>query len=73
MDELRRVLFGGPCCFCGYNGSGFFNVKTHRANCPYHDVGGLVEREQYLIKKIRERKLRIIPGVFEGIEDYYKE
>lgn len=40
MDELLNA----PCVFCGYNGAGYWQAKSHLKSCPWHTVGGFDDR-----------------------------
>lgn len=46
----REELTSAPCIFCGYNSSGYYQKGTHGENCPWHEIGGLYEREKNLPK-----------------------
>jgi len=43
-------LLEAPCCFCGYNGQGYWQTRTHAIECPWYSVGGSKERENFLPK-----------------------
>ena len=36
----KRLAEQAPCAFCGYNGEGFYQVRTHGKNCPWYALGG---------------------------------
>ncbi len=41
-DSLNLTdLLEAPCIFCNYNGSGYYQEKTHNLGCPWRDIGGL--------------------------------
>lgn len=33
-----------PCRYCGYNGSGYYQPRTHKFHCKWYHIGGMVER-----------------------------
>jgi hypothetical protein len=37
-------FLNAPCGVCGYNGAGYWQRRTHDRDCPWHYVGGAVER-----------------------------
>ena len=41
----ERDLLDAPCAFCGYNRNGYWQEGTHPPGCPWHGIGGKVERE----------------------------
>lgn len=43
-QDTRWHLLDAPCLWCGYNGAGYFQTGTHSENCPWHNVGGAMER-----------------------------
>lgn len=49
MAAKLSDLLEAPCCFCKYNGPGYFQKHTHEKDCPWHDIGGMDEREKELI------------------------
>ena len=53
--DLR--LLEASCLFCGYNGTGYWQAGTHAEGCPWHHVGGIVERAERL------------PGVVAALRD----
>jgi len=71
MKNLNRIL-EAPCCFCGYNGKGYFQAETHKEECPFYSIGGLYERIDFLVKCAKEKRLKIIFGVHD-VDEYYKE
>lgn len=72
MDAKLSDLLEAPCCFCKYNGPGYFQKYTHEKDCPWHDVGGMDEREKELIMFARQGRLRIqFPTT--DVEKYYTE
>jgi hypothetical protein len=48
-----KYLLDSPCVFCGYCAAGFYQPNTHKPNCPWRSVGGLVEREESVRTAIR--------------------
>ena len=37
-------LLSAPCKWCGYNGSEYWQTKTHSDECPWYGVGGKADR-----------------------------
>jgi len=64
-------LLAAPCIFCGYNGPGYYQAKTHKKHCYWYYVGGLQEREFAFVKAAEERRIHIFPKDH-NIEEYYK-
>ena len=38
-------LFAAPCLWCNYNGPGYLQTGTHEPWCPWHGIGGEIERK----------------------------
>lgn len=54
MDKLKYILTKqAPCFWCGYNGSGFFQKRTHEKWCPWYCVSGGEERADLVLEAIR--------------------
>lgn len=58
-----------PCVFCGYNGRGFFQAGTHHEDCPWHNIGGVLDRYEALddmpvdlIKQVKQLRDLIAEG-----------
>ena len=65
-------LLGAPCVFCGYNGPGYYQAKTHKKHCYWYHVGGREEREFAVVKAATERRIRILSH-YHDVEEYYKD
>lgn len=52
MSEPREIVdepeLYGPCRWCGYNGEKYWQAKTHDKTCPWHRIGGEINREMML-------------------------
>ena len=49
MKRRRHDVLGAPCIFCGYNGVGYWQGKTHSKECPWYETGGGYERKEALL------------------------
>ncbi len=47
MSEIDTLL-DAPCAICGYSGPLYWQRESHSRDCPWHYVGGAVERERAL-------------------------
>lgn len=45
MSERPELDLEAPCQWCGYNGAGYWQAKTHEPQCPFRFMGGRAERE----------------------------
>jgi len=76
MDKLKyKLVEEAPCFWCGYNGAGFFQTHTHKAHCPWYNIGGAENRKNRVLDVIcmhwaHVRLYRIAPL---DVEEYYKE
>jgi hypothetical protein len=43
--QIDKIL-EAPCIFCGYNGSGYWQLHTHKKSCPFFEIGGKEERSE---------------------------
>lgn len=43
-DAALGLILKSPCLWCGYNGEGYWSLRTHAESCPWHEVGGEMER-----------------------------
>lgn len=59
MVTRLSILLESPCCFCGYNGPGYYQPKTHEIHCPWYFIGGLEERMKGLISMARKGLLQV--------------
>lgn len=48
-----------PCQYCGYNGEGYYQAKTHEPYCRWYTVGGQLERAKILMKSEEWAALKI--------------
>jgi hypothetical protein len=55
-QDIDRLI-GSPCFFCGYNGAGYYQAKTHREGCPWHSIGGREARNSALLKVLEGKNL----------------
>ena len=46
MDAKEEL--DAPCRWCGYNGSGYWQSGTHADGCPWHHIGGELQRVNIL-------------------------
>ena len=58
LFELYEIL-DAPCCFCGYNGPGYYQAHTHSENCPFYEIGGGEERKHALVVWGKKRMLGV--------------
>ena len=72
MVKLTNFLLNAPCCFCGYNGPGYWLKETHEIHCTWYHIGGKDERIEYIYKAAKERRIRIFPQAHD-IEEFYQE
>jgi len=47
MNDLAKLL-ESPCMCCRYNGEGYWQPGTHKENCPFHTIGGLENRVDFV-------------------------
>jgi hypothetical protein len=52
-------LLSAPCGFCGYNGPGYWQPHTHAAACPFYEVGGKMEREEFFVELVRKKMFHL--------------
>jgi hypothetical protein len=43
-DAALKLILAAPCLWCGYNGQGYWSLRTHAEECPWHEIGGETER-----------------------------
>lgn len=43
INEREQVV-AAPCIFCGYDGGGYWQDHTHSKDCPFYEIGGVMER-----------------------------
>lgn len=62
--SCKEPLLAAPCIFCQYSGLGYWQIRMHELNCPWHNVEGSKARERLLRKVIIEQNgiLRVIGG-----------
>jgi hypothetical protein len=58
-NEVVTALLDAPCVFCGYKSYGYFQEGTHAKSCPWHSVGGEVERKGQLRAAVQEQAAEI--------------
>ena len=44
-----------PCQWCGYNGTGYWQARTHKPQCPWFVMGGAAERN-HILHTINDRQ-----------------
>lgn len=63
---LSRVghseMLNAPCIFCGYDGRGYWQARTHGGDCPWHSVGSYTERASALAGLVASRIDRPTPA-----------
>lgn len=42
-----------PCKWCGYDGEGYWQARTHAESCPWHGLGGAEDRAAALFEGTR--------------------
>uniref|UniRef100_A0A6M3KX25 Uncharacterized protein n=1 Tax=viral metagenome TaxID=1070528 RepID=A0A6M3KX25_9ZZZZ len=52
MKRRRHDVLDAPCIFCGYNGVGYWQGKTHSKECPWYETGGGYERKVRLLSAL---------------------
>ena len=52
MKRRRHDVLGAPCIFCGHNGVGYWQGKTHSKECPWYETGGGYERKVRLLSAL---------------------
>ena len=72
MGKLEEKFSEAPCCFCRYNGPGFFQAKTHKMSCPFYHVGGKDERIEFVIKALNEFRVQVYPNQVD-VDKYYRD
>lgn len=55
-NALNEIM--SPCKFCGYNGSGYYQILTHHQSCRWRLVGGMHERAVLLLNEKKEDAVR---------------
>ena len=60
LFNLHDIL-EAPCCFCGYNGMGYYQAHTHGKECPWYEIGSNNEREHALVVFAKKGWLKIVP------------
>ena len=65
MSEKRDML-EAPCLYCGYNGKGYWQKGTHDKICPWHNVGGITEREELLRQSVKSYALQVVREAVEA-------
>ena len=58
-EPITARILEAPCCFCGYNGPGYYQPHTHDKLCPWYEIGGGEERKHALIVFAKKRFLKI--------------
>lgn len=54
-SNLITNLLKAPCMFCDYKGQGYWQLQTHKKNCPFYNTAGEFQRMiefPIIIKKI---------------------
>ena len=49
-------LLKAPCRWCGYNGNGYWQNRTHRPDCPWYLVAGAVDRADVCVRSVGVRE-----------------
>jgi hypothetical protein len=57
LSSLHDVL-DARCVFCGYTGAGYWQPFTHPKPCPWHDIGGIEQRNRELRRIIHAHYVR---------------
>lgn len=57
--DRKKIVLDAPCCFCGYNGQGYYQSNTHKPDCPFYEIGGKDEREHALVVWAKKGMLRV--------------
>ena len=55
-NALNEIM--SPCKFCGYNGSGYYQILTHHESCRWRHVGGMHERAVLLLDEKKDNTQR---------------
>jgi uncharacterized protein CbrC (UPF0167 family) len=53
-DHKEIDILDEPCVFCGYNGPGYWQEKTHKKECPWFYSDGAYSRK-YLLRRVVRR------------------
>ena len=55
-DSGLGGLLDGPCIFCGYDGSHYWELLSHEETCPFHTIHGKAARLREFIRLINKRR-----------------
>lgn len=61
---MELDLHQAPCRFCGYNGPNYFSINTHHKDCPWYNIGGGFEREEFFKEAFEKGKIKIEWGAY---------
>lgn len=70
-NALNEIM--SPCKFCGYNGSGYYQILTHHKSCRWRYVGGMHERAVLVLNEKKDniqRHLKLEVWSFEMASTY---
>lgn len=74
MSKFESLL-ESPCIFCGYKGSGYYQLETHKGNCPWRKIGGKIEREEFFERRFNmfldALKKNDYVDLFDGVNNSY--
>lgn len=57
-NALHEIM--APCKFCSYNGSGYYQAKTHEKHCRWYNVAGMAARADIMKTEMKMKLTQLI-------------